>query len=123
MRHILGLSGGKDSTALAILLHKDIPEMEYFFCDTGRELDETYSYLEKIKARLNIKITYLNPERNFDFWLDMYGGYLPSSQSRWCTRQLKIKPLEKFIGDDETFSFIGIRADETGTATYPQNPI
>jgi tRNA(Ile)-lysidine synthase TilS/MesJ len=34
VRHILGLSGGKDSTALAILLHKEIPTMEYFFCDT-----------------------------------------------------------------------------------------
>jgi 3'-phosphoadenosine 5'-phosphosulfate sulfotransferase (PAPS reductase)/FAD synthetase len=46
----MGLSGGKDSTALAILLHKEIPEMEYFFCDTHRELPETYEYLDRIKA-------------------------------------------------------------------------
>jgi 3'-phosphoadenosine 5'-phosphosulfate sulfotransferase (PAPS reductase)/FAD synthetase len=31
---------------------------------------------------------------------------------RWCTKQLKIKPLEQFIGDDEAISYIGIRADE-----------
>lgn len=112
VRHIMGLSGGKDSTALAVLLHKEIPEMEYFFCDTGKELQETYDYLDKVKARLGIKIKYLSPEKGFDHWLEVYDGYLPSPKSRWCTKQLKIIPLEKFIGDDEAFSYIGIRADE-----------
>lgn len=63
IRHILGLSGGKDSTALAILLHKEIPEMEYFFCDTHKELPETYQYLDRIKARLGIQINYLESDR------------------------------------------------------------
>jgi Phosphoadenosine phosphosulfate reductase family len=112
VRHILGLSGGKDSTALAILLHQDIPQMEYFFCDTHRELPETYEYLERVKARLGIKIEYLSAQRGFEHWLDIYGGVLPSPQMRWCTKQLKIHPLEKFIGTDEAISYIGIRADE-----------
>lgn len=112
IRHILGLSGGKDSTALAVLMHKQVPQMEYFFCDTHQELEETYEYLERIKARLGIKIRYLSEERGFDHWLDVYGGALPSPQMRWCTKQLKIKPLEKFVGDDEAISYIGIRADE-----------
>jgi len=55
VRHILGLSGGKD-TALAILMHKQVPQMEYFFCDTHKELPETYEYLDRIKARLGIKL-------------------------------------------------------------------
>ena len=112
VRHILGLSGGKDSAALAVLLHKEIPEMEYFFCDTHKELPETYEYLERIKACLNITIHYLQAERGFDHWLDVYGGFLPSPKMRWCTKQLKIIPLEQFIGDDEAVSYIGIRADE-----------
>ncbi|OUC12871.1 MAG: phosphoadenosine phosphosulfate reductase [Alkalinema sp. CACIAM 70d] len=111
-RHILGLSGGKDSTALAILLHQEVPQMEYFFCDTHEELPETYEYLERIKARLGIKIQYLSEERGFDHWLDVYGGALPSPQMRWCTKQMKIKPLEVFIGDDVAISYVGIRADE-----------
>lgn len=111
-RHILGLSGGKDSTALAVLLHQEVPQMEYFFCDTHRELPETYEYLERIKARLGIKIHYLSAERGFEHWLDVYGGALPSPQMRWCTKQLKIKPLEAFIGNDEAISYVGIRADE-----------
>lgn len=112
IRHILGLSGGKDSTALAILMHKKAPQMEYFFCDTHKELPETYEYLDRIKARLGIKIAYLSAERGFDHWLDVYGGFLPSPKMRWCTKQLKIIPLEQFIGEDEAVSYIGIRADE-----------
>jgi 3'-phosphoadenosine 5'-phosphosulfate sulfotransferase (PAPS reductase)/FAD synthetase len=112
IRHILGLSGGKDSTALAILMHKEVPQMEYFFCDTHKELPETYEYLDKIKTRLGIKIHYLESARGFDHWLDVYGGFLPSPKSRWCTVQMKIKPLEDFVGEDETISYVGIRADE-----------
>jgi len=44
--------------------------------------------------------------------LKIYGGYLPSSRMRWCTRQLKLKPFEKYVGDDPVISYIGIRADE-----------
>lgn len=94
VRHILDLSGGKDSTALAVLLHKEILEMEYFFCDTHKELPETYEYLDQIEARLGIKIHYLAAERGFDRWLDVYGGTLPSPKMRWCVVQMKIKPLE-----------------------------
>lgn len=111
-RHILGLSGGKDSAALAVLLHQEVPEMEYFFCDTHKELPETYEYLDKIEARLNIKVVRLEAARGFDHWLDIYGGTLPSPRMRWCTKQMKILPLEKYIGEDEAVSYIGIRADE-----------
>jgi len=112
VRHIMGLSGGKDSTALAVLLHKEIPDLEYFFCDTHKELTETYEYLERIKTRLGIKINYLSAERGFDFWKEIFGGYLPSAKARWCTRKLKLEPLEKFIGEDDAISYVGIRADE-----------
>ena len=42
-RHICGISGGKDSSALAVYMRREVPNMEYFFCDTGAELPETYS--------------------------------------------------------------------------------
>lgn len=111
-RHVLGLSGGKDSAALAVLMHRRLPNIEYFFCDTGKELTETYDFLDRIKARLGISITYLSAERGFDHWLEVYGGMLPSPKARWCTKQLKIVPLEGFIGNDDAISYIGIRADE-----------
>lgn len=111
-RHVLGISGGKDSAALAIFMRDRVPNMEYFFCDTGKELPETYEFLDALETYLGKPIARLNDSRGFDHYLKMYGNYLPSSRMRWCTRMLKIKPLEEFIGDDPAVSYIGIRADE-----------
>ena len=86
--------------------------MEYFFCDTHKELPETYQYLERIKARLGIRIHHLSAKRGFDHWLEIHDKLLPSPQMRWCTVKMKIQPLEDFVGDDEAISYIGIRADE-----------
>jgi 3'-phosphoadenosine 5'-phosphosulfate sulfotransferase (PAPS reductase)/FAD synthetase len=111
-RHVLGISGGKDSAALAIYLRDRVPQMEYFFTDTGKELPETYDYLARLEAYLNKPIARLNAERGFDHWLKIYGGYLPSSRMRWCTKQLKIRPFEEWVGEEEVVSYVGIRADE-----------
>ena len=111
-RHILGLSGGKDSTALAVYMRDRIPEMEYVFCDTQKELPETYEYLDRLEAYLGKPVKRLNDKRGFDHWLKVYGNYLPSSRMRWCTRMLKLKPLEEEIGDDPVLSYVAIRADE-----------
>jgi len=112
VRHIVSLSGGKDSTALAVYMRDRIAQMEYVFCDTQKELPETYEYLSRVEAYLGKPIVRLNAERGFDHWLYLYNGYLPSSRMRWCTRMLKIRPFERYVGDDEAISYIGIRADE-----------
>jgi 3'-phosphoadenosine 5'-phosphosulfate sulfotransferase (PAPS reductase)/FAD synthetase len=112
VRHVLGLSGGKDSAALALFMRDRVPQMEYFFCDTGNELAETYEYIERLEAFLGKPVVRLNPERDFDHWLNIFGGYLPSQRMRWCTRMLKLKPFEHWVGDDPTFTYIAIRADE-----------
>lgn len=111
-RHILGMSGGKDSTALALFMRDKVPEMEYVFCDTGSELDETIDYLNQVEAYLGKKIIRLNPRANFDHWLEVFGGYLPAPNMRWCTKMLKLKPFEEYVGDGEVVSYVGIRADE-----------
>lgn len=122
VRHILSLSGGKDSSALAIYLRDRIPDMEYVFCDTKKELKETYDYLDKIEAYLGKPVIRLCDERGFDHWLDVFGGFLPSSQMRWCTKVLKIKPFEKYVGDDEVLMYVGIRADENRQAYVSAKP-
>jgi hypothetical protein len=111
-RHVLGISGGKDSAALALYLRDRIPSLEYFFTDTGAELPETYEYLQRLESVLGKRIARLNSDRDFDHWLQVYGGALPSPQMRWCTKNLKIKPLEAWLGDDLTYTYVGIRADE-----------
>jgi Phosphoadenosine phosphosulfate reductase family len=112
VRHVLGISGGKDSAALAIHMRDRVPEMEYFFCDTGAELPETYEYLTKLEAFLGKPIARLNSGRTFDHWLTVFRGALPSPQMRWCTNYMKLKPLEAWIGEQPAISYVAIRADE-----------
>lgn len=111
-RHILCMSGGKDSTALALYMRDRVPEMEYVFCDTDKELKETYEYLNRVEAFLGKKIIRLNAKAGFDYWLEVYGGYLPSPNMRWCTRMLKLKPFEQYVGEQPVISYVGLRADE-----------
>ena len=104
---------GQDSTALAIYLRDRVPEMEYVFCDTEKELPETYEYLERIEAYLGKPIVRLKHDgRGFDHHLIVRHGFLPSPLNRWCTQELKLKPFERYVGNDRVFSYVGIRADE-----------
>jgi len=112
VRHILPLSGGKDSAAMAVYLRDKIPHIEYVFLDTGHELPETYEFLNRMRAILGIQIKIINPDRSFEDWLRLKNYYLPSPQKRWCTQELKLRPYEKYIGSDKVYSYIGIRADE-----------
>lgn len=118
IRHIVSLSGGKDSTALAIYLRDRIPELEYVFCDTGEELPETYEYLDKLQDFLGKEIKKLRAKQSFQDLLTARGGFLPSPQVRWCTELLKIKPFEEEVGADICYNYIGIRADEPHRKGY-----
>jgi hypothetical protein len=118
-RHVLGISGGRDSAALAVYMRQHRPELdiEYFFTDTGKELPEVYEFLGRLEGFLGKPIERLNPERDFDFWLKEYKDFLPSPQTRWCTKQLKIKPFEAWVkasvqNSDEVHSYVAIRSDE-----------
>lgn len=124
-RHILGISGGRDSASLAVYMRQHHPELnlEYFFTDTGKELPEVYSFLDKLEGFLGKPIQRLNPDRDFDFWLDEYGNFLPSPRTRWCTRQLKLRPLEHWLKADLEAgtvinSYVAIRADEPSRGGY-----
>ncbi len=119
VRQVLGISGGKDSAALAIYLKEKYPELpiEYYNSDTGCELDETMQFLERLKSLLG-EITILKApvavpgDTPFEHFLKVSGGYLPSPQARWCTQKMKLAEFEKFVGDEPTISYVGIRGDE-----------
>ena len=88
-----------------------------------KELPETYEYLSRLEAFLGKKIIRLKHDgRGFDHWMVVYGGYLPSPQNRWCTKHLKLKPYEKYIGNDEVISYIGNRADEDRDGLISSKP-
>lgn len=118
VRHLLGLSGGKDSSALAIYMRDKVPEMEYFFADTGAELPETLEFIDLLENYLGKPIVRLNATRDFDYYLKLHNNFLPSARQRWCTVNLKLIPFEEFVGDDEAISYIAIRADEPSRSGY-----
>jgi 3'-phosphoadenosine 5'-phosphosulfate sulfotransferase (PAPS reductase)/FAD synthetase len=136
IKHIVSLSGGKDSTALALYMKQRYPQLpvEYVFCDTGCELPETYEYLERLEALLGAEVKRLNALDNlgvarkpgrtpFDMYLnELYGGFLPNPRARWCTRVLKIEPFERYVGAGYAFSYIGIRGDEDREGYQSRRP-
>ncbi len=120
--HILSLSGGKDSTALAFFMKENMPEifekLELVFYDTGCDLPETYDYLNKIEIFLNKKITRVKPEKSFEH-LFHTSLLIPAPHRRYCTSELKVKPSWTYIykkiekeGIGIFNFYIGIRADE-----------
>ena len=130
--HILSLSGGNDSTALAFFMRENMPEifqkLELVFCDTEQEIPETYDYLNKIEIFLNKKITILKPEKSFDHLYDIR-KFLPSIVNRWCTGDLKIRVYEKYIKSKYLennknaiiYTYVGIRSDELGRGISNSN--
>ena len=128
-RHILGISGGKDSAALAVHLRDRVPDMEYVFCDTGKELKETYEFIDKLEAYLNAHVIRLPKELpgysesyDFDHFVELFNGYLPSPSNRWCTKNLKLGPFEHYIGNDTVKNYVGIRADEARVGYISTKP-
>lgn len=118
-RHILGISGGKDSAALAIYLKNKYPEMqiEYYNSDTGCELAETDLLVSRLDAYLGgikkLRAAEGSPEPTpFHHFLKAAGYYLPSPQARWCTQKMKLQEMEKFVGETPAISYVGIRGDE-----------
>jgi 3'-phosphoadenosine 5'-phosphosulfate sulfotransferase (PAPS reductase)/FAD synthetase len=126
-RHILALSGGKDSAALAVYMRDKYPELEleYVFTDSGCELPETYEYLDRIRAVLNIDITVIKPKKGWENYWSLvkvkktkYGNftYLPTPKNRWCTEVLKLAPYDEWLmktyPNIKINSYVGLRADE-----------
>jgi len=131
-RHILSLSGGKDSAALAVYMREEYPHLplEYLFIDSGCELPETYAYLDRLEAILGIEIIKIGAKersdrKDFYYWLKFFNGVLPSPQNRWCTRLLKIQPYIDFLGkhcqETRVFNYAGLRADENRSGYRPKS--
>ena len=122
VRHILSISGGKDSAALAVHLRDRVPDMEYIFHDTYKELPDTYEYLDKLEGYLGKRIVRTTFGTTFDHLLRLKGGMLPSNNRRWCTELMKLKPFETYIGDENCINYVGIRFDEKRTGYISHKP-
>jgi len=119
IRHVLGISGGKDSAALAIYMKQKYPDLkiEFYNSDTMCELEETVQLVDKLDSYLGGIVRLVAAEGSpeptpFDHFLKTSGGFLPSPQARWCTIKMKLMEFEKYVGDQPTISYVGIRGDE-----------
>jgi 3'-phosphoadenosine 5'-phosphosulfate sulfotransferase (PAPS reductase)/FAD synthetase len=115
--YLLPVSGGADSSALAIVMHTLYPEISWvmLFSDTGAEAQDVYDALDKLEDFLGKKIERITSGETLWTLIEKWGGFLPSSQARYCTPQLKKVPfvnwIERYKGQSKHM-FIGIRADE-----------
>lgn len=113
--HVVGLSGGKDSTAMALRLAEIEPDVErvYVCTPTGNELPEMFEHWLKVGDLLGARILPVVA----DSLGGLIAGYnaLPNFRMRWCTRQLKIEPFVKFLTvNAPAVAYVGLRADEEG---------
>lgn len=111
MNSYIALSGGIDSTALALMVEDAQP----VFTDTGWEFPELYAHLakfEQITGREIIRIKH----KKFSGGIPesaRYSRFLPNHGARWCTRQFKIEPMNDFLTEHMPAELlIGLRADE-----------
>ena len=94
MRYVVGVSGGKDSVALALRLAEVEPETdwEYLITPTGDELPDMVSHwvnLERILGKPFHRVTAHG--RTLNDLIELHNA-LPNFRQRWCTRMLKIEP-------------------------------
>lgn len=117
------MSGGADSTALAIFLHERFPGVQFIlvYTDTGAEEPAIYPALRRLEAFLGKKIEWLGEDKSLWDLISDYNGYLPSSSSRYCTRELKLRPFRKWLDQFkgvQKHMFVGIRADEPSRVAF-----
>ena len=113
MKHVVALSGGKDSTALALWLAENEPrEYTYAITPTGNEMPEMIAHWLKIAKILGKPLTPITSGSSLQ-GLIRKDLRLPNHRQRWCTRRLKLEPYYAWLGKQAPVtSYVGLRADE-----------
>ncbi len=115
MKYVVGLSGGKDSTALALRLREVEPDTdwEYICTPTGDELPEMVEHWAKLETLLRKPITRITNRGITLNQLIQIQRAVPNFRQRWCTRILKIEPTIAWcVQNAPVLLHVGLRADE-----------
>jgi 3'-phosphoadenosine 5'-phosphosulfate sulfotransferase (PAPS reductase)/FAD synthetase len=113
---VVNLSGGKDSTAVDLLLTEAGIPHRRVFADTGWEADETYAHLALLRAKLGQIDIVGRPGGMLQLARERAG--FPQRRGRWCTQELKLEPLRAYFDKIaaqglEPVSVVGVRAEES----------
>jgi len=111
-QNIVALSGGKDSTALALRLAEVEPRQYRYVCTpTGDELPEMMEHWARLERLLGAPIERLGTATLPGLIYQQHA--LPNVWMRWCTRMLKIEPFESYLVMHLPCTvYVGLRADE-----------
>lgn len=117
--HVIALSGGHDSTALAFLLKDREPRLYNYVCTpTGDELPEMFEHWRMLGQRLGSLLYPMSKKTLMTVIMEQ--GALPNFRMRYCTRIVKIEPYREFLIEQAKLgpvvSYVGLRADEEGRA-------
>src|SRR3954470_20114117 len=118
--HVVALSGGKDSTALAVLLSEREPRDYTYVCTpTGDELPEMFEHWRRLGERLGKPVVPVMAHTGLNGVIEEE-NCLPNNRMRFCTRSLKIEPYRRWLtkqaAQGPVVSYVGLRADEEGRA-------
>ena len=113
MMHVVALSGGKDSTALALRLAEIEPRDYTYVCTpTGDETPEMFAHWRKLAGMLGKPLTPGTYCTGLDGLIREQNA-LPNWRQPWCTRILKIEPYAAWLARHKPcVSYVGLRADE-----------
>ena len=121
---VASISGGKDSTAMALLLKAAGIEFRAIHFDTGWEHKETERYVrETLPSQLGMEVEILKGKYDGMEELVRKRGMFPGARRRFCTEELKVFPAKKLINsyEDEPVNAVGIRASESlARSKYPE---
>lgn len=112
--HVCALSGGKDSTALALRLKETEPDlpMIYVCTPTGDELPDMVEHWRKLGVLLGSPLMPVTGGNSLNGLIARWQR-LPNHRQRWCTRVLKLEPYYRFLAErSPAVSYVGLRADE-----------
>ncbi|WP_407496787.1 phosphoadenosine phosphosulfate reductase family protein [Pseudooceanicola sp. MF1-13] len=113
MQHIVALSGGKDSTAMALWLKENEPrDYQYVWTPTGNELPDMLDHIVKLRDLLEAPILPVSIGIGL-IEKTKIERMLPNPRARWCTRKMKLEPYYRWLGQQTPcVSYVGLRADE-----------
>lgn len=113
MKHVVALSGGKDSTALALRLAEIEPrDYTYVITPTGNEPPEMIAHWRLLANLLGKPLTVVTRGQSLQGAIRKE-KMLPRHNARWCTQDLKLAPYHDWLRKNApAVSYVGLRADE-----------